>query len=175
MTLRPATPADLDAICALEAAGFDHAGWSRDSWAAEIDGAERDGATRFVCVVQSSASKPHVEPRPRRAPHVDGSGADVPALPGVATFSRLEDVAELLRVVVAPTSRGRGWGTALVASGIEWATGHGARRMLLEVEEINTPARALYDRTGFVVIARRQNYYGTGHHALVMEKELGNE
>ena len=51
----------------------------------------------------------------------------------------------------------------------------GAGRMLLEVEVDNTSALALYDRFGFAPVGRRADYYGPGHHALVMERPLREE
>lgn len=140
-----AIPADLDAIMALERAGFDvGARWSEASWTAELSGSDR-----CVLVVR------------------DGT-----RLAGVATFQAVADVADLHRVVVAPEERGRGIGRVLIEAGIDWAAEQCADRMLLEVEHDNAPAVALYHRLGFAELARRNDYYGAGRHALVMQKEL---
>lgn len=138
-----ATAADLDAIEALEASGFEHAGWSREAWAADLD-----APGRLVLVTREE---------------------DVRA---VASFGVIWETAELLRVVVAPQHRGLGLGRQLVQAGLAWASDQGAERMLLEVEPGNAPARALYDRLGFATIATRHDYYGAGLHALVMERPL---
>jgi len=49
----------------------------------------------------------------------------------------------------------------------------GAHRMLLEVRPDNEPAVALYRRLGFQPVATRRDYYGSGHHALVLQRSLG--
>ena len=94
---------------------------------------------------------------------------------GVATFHWLEDVADLNRVVVHPAHRREGIARRLIAAGMEWAEQVGARRVLLEVEERNSPAIRLYEDLGFMVLARRRNYYGSGLDALVMELPLERE
>ncbi|MFT3969442.1 MAG: GNAT family N-acetyltransferase [Micropruina sp.] len=91
---------------------------------------------------------------------------------GVATFQLVADVADLHRVVVAPEQRGRSLGRALVEEGLAWASGQGCHRMLLEVEHDNAPALALYRRLRFIELARRNDYYGAGRHALVMQREF---
>lgn len=139
-----ATCGDLDAIVALEAAGFDHAGWSREAWAAEVDA---DGRRTLVA-------------------------REATGIVGVASFSVLFETAELLRVVVAPQHRGLGIGRRLAEAGLSWASAHGAQRMMLEVEQGNAPARGLYTRLGFATIATRHDYYGAGLPALVMERLL---
>lgn len=138
---------DLDTIVSLEAEGFEHAGWSREAWAAELDSQDR-----HVLVA--------------RAPE---------GVVGVATFQTVADTADLHRVVVRVDHRGTGIGHRLVAAGLEWAEAMGAERMLLEVDVDNVSARALYERFGFEALARRDDYYGPGHHALVMARALGEE
>ncbi len=91
---------------------------------------------------------------------------------GVATFQLVADVADLHRVVVAPDHRGRGVGRALVEAGMARASEQGCRRVLLEVEHDNAPALALYRLLGFTELGRRENYYGAGRHALVMQHDL---
>ena len=94
---------------------------------------------------------------------------------GVATFHWLDDVADLNRVVVRPGHRRGGIARRLLAAGTEWAHQVGAQRVLLEVEESNHPAIRLYEGLGYVVLARRANYYGYGRDALVMELQLETE
>lgn len=145
MTLGVATVDDLEAICVLENTGFEASErWSVTSWQAEIG---REQHQVFV--------------------HRAAVGLD-----GVGCFSVLDDTAELLRVIVAPTSRGHGLGTTLVEAGQSWARQAGARRMMLEVRHDNESALAVYRATGFIPIARRNDYYGTGRHAVVMECQL---
>ncbi len=145
MIVACAGPADLDAICDLEEAGFDRSRWSRTAWLAELEADDR-----YVLIDRAA----------------DGT------VIAVATFSAVADTADLLRVVVAPDQRGRGIAQGLVRAGIQWAQAFGATRLLLEVEETNDAARRLYDKAGFRPIARRDDYYGPGRHALVCELEL---
>ena len=75
-------------------------------------------------------------------------------------------------MIVAAERRRQGVGRQLVQGGIEWASGHGATEMVLEVDETNAPALHAYEGLGFRTLARRDDYYGTGLHALVMALEL---
>ena len=47
----------------------------------------------------------------------------------------------------------------------------GAQKIFLEVAENNHPARAMYERNGFVQIGVRPKYYD-GIDAILMEKKL---
>lgn len=146
MIISAARPGDLDEILTLEEAGFELAQrWSREAWRAELDNADRLVLVRH-----------------------DARGVVV----GVATFSLAADMADLLRVIVAPDSRGRGIGGSLVRAGMEWAKAVGADRMLLEVRPDNTPAVRTYQKLGFATLDRRRDYYGSGVDALVMAVKL---
>ena len=146
MIISAARPGDLDEILTLEEAGFELAQrWSREAWRAELDNADRLVLVRH-----------------------DARGVVV----GVATFSLAADMADLLRVIVAPDSRGRGIGGSLVRAGMEWAKAVGADRMLLEVRPDNKPAVRTYCKLGFATLDRRRDYYGTGMDALVMAVKL---
>ena len=146
MIISAARPDDLDAVLVLEEQGFPAAArWSRDSWQAELD-----NPSRLVLVRH------------------DARGQVV----GVASFSLVDEAADLLRVIVAPDSRGRGIGGSLVRAGMEWAKAIGARRMLLEVRPDNDPALRTYRKLGFTALDRRRDYYGTGVDALVMAVAL---
>lgn len=141
---RAAAPSDLDGLVELDARCFD-AGerWNADSWRAELTQPDR-----WVQLV------------------LDGD-----QLLGAASFLIGDDLAELLKVLIAPEHRGGGLGADLVGAGIAHAAGLGLERMLLEVRHDN-PARRLYERLGFSVIHTRPNYYGAGADALVMELAL---
>ncbi len=142
MIVTRARLADLDPIVALEADGFDHDGWSRDSWADELTGTDRQ-----VLAYRDADDR----------------------LIAVATLHLVDDFADLLRVIVAPERRGQGIARKLLIAAILMAQASGAVRILLEVEEENLPARAVYARLGFSPIDRRRDYYGAGRHAIVME------
>lgn len=140
MIIGRASAGDLAAIMTLEAC-FEHGRWSERAWAEEL-------------------ASPHGRVLVAR----DAEGR----LAGVATFRCVAGAADLNRIVVAPGRRGEGIGRRLLNVGLDWADAAGAEQVMLEVEAGNEPALALYARTGFVTLARRRDYYGTGRDALVM-------
>jgi ribosomal-protein-alanine N-acetyltransferase len=157
--MTPATTADLDAVLALEECFDPGSRWSADAWLAELSGADRLVlASRPVELVETGLPEGSTD-RPAR-------------MDAVATFQVVADVADLHRILVAPRARGRGLATALVEAGCAWSVARGAGRMLLEVENDNVPALALYRRLGFVELHARRDYYGPGRTALVMQKRL---
>jgi ribosomal-protein-alanine N-acetyltransferase len=88
-------------------------------------------------------------------------------------LSRLAaDEAEILSVAIAPARRGRGLSRPLLNLHMRRLAGLGARQVFLEVDNHNTPARALYKRAGFYEVGQRQGYY-TGAAALVLRRDLG--
>lgn len=143
MIVEPAGPADLESIVKLEA-NFPKP-WSAESWRAELA-----GEGRFVLIARRDAGE----------------------IVGVAGFQLIDDVADLHRIVVAPDQRRLGFARVMLVSGLQWAIGRGASRMLLEVESGNEPAVTLYRGYGFREVAKRPHYYGPGADALVMERHL---
>ncbi len=77
---------------------------------------------------------------------VDGCPAGMAS--GVPTQE--EGAAELISMWVAPESRGRGVGDALIAAVAQWASALGAGELRLDVAAGNPRAIALYVRHGFV-------------------------
>jgi ribosomal-protein-alanine N-acetyltransferase len=80
--------------------------------------------------------------------------------------------AEILSVAIAPKQRGRGLSRPLLDLNLRRLAGLGARTVFLEVDENNTPARALYRRAGFADVGRRKSYYQSGANALVLRRDL---
>ncbi len=149
MIITHARATDLADIVELERSGFAPSEqWSEAAWAEELDSPDRYVLARL-----------------------DRDARIV----GVATFSRVGEIADLLRVIVRPEARGQGIGASLVRAGLEWAAAVGAQRMLLEVRPDNDPAVALYRRLGFEPVTTRRDYYGPGQHALVMLRGLGGD
>ncbi len=69
------------------------------------------------------------------------------------------DEAEILTLAVRPDARRSGLGSRLMRGAAGRAMSAGAERLLLEVAQDNTAARALYARLGFVEAGRRPQYY----------------
>lgn len=146
MIFAPARESDLAAILELEHGAFPASErWSKLAWRDELLAHDR-----YVLTARDADDR----------------------VMAVATFQCVADTADLHRIMVARQHRGEGSAKRMVRAGMEWAQALGADRMLLEVREDNDAALALYDGTGFEVIARRENYYGPGVHALVMAAPL---
>ena len=83
------------------------------------------------------------------------------------------DELRLLSLAVREEARGAGLGGWLLDDLLREAREGGCRRVILEVAETNSAARALYGSRGFRSVARRQDYYGPGRAALVLELSIG--
>ena len=143
MIVERAAASHLPAILALEDSFS--VPWSEESWRAEIDGEDR-----LTLVAR------------------DAAGAVV----GVSCFQLVAEVADLHRIAVAPDQRRLGLARVMLVSGLQWAIGRGAHRMMLEVEHDNEAAINLYRGYGFRSVAKRPDYYGPGGHALILERGL---
>jgi ribosomal-protein-alanine N-acetyltransferase len=86
------------------------------------------------------------------------------------------DEAEILSIVIDPAHRGRGLSRNMLLTHLGHLAGRGVRKVFLEVEENNQPARRLYEQTGFAVVGRRERYYrqpgGEHLNALLMRRDL---
>jgi ribosomal-protein-alanine N-acetyltransferase len=127
--IRPATPADVPALVAIECASFS------DPWSA------RDF---HECIAA------------RVAVRVAVCGADVG---GYVVARAAADEGEILNLAVGAAHQRQGLGRALVRDALAVLGARGARTVYLEVRESNTAGRQLYEGLGFVVQARRADYY----------------
>ena len=82
------------------------------------------------------------------------------------------DEAEILTIAVAPASRRKGTGRALMMAAIRHAQSQGARTMFLEVADTNSAASALYRGLGFHEVGRRKAYYAPAEDALILRVDL---
>jgi ribosomal protein S18 acetylase RimI-like enzyme len=81
------------------------------------------------------------------------------AIDGFAIVGAEFGFSYLQRLAVRPEARGRGLGESLVAASLSWASGAGARLMILNTQRDGDAARRLYSRMGFAE---------TGGHLLVL-------
>ena len=147
MSLRAATPQDLDAIMALERASFPTDAWSDTMMRAEL--ASRHGS---YLVLEEDG-------------RLIGYG-------GIRAVQGGTD-ADIQTIALAQSARGTGRGRRLLRSLLAQAGERGAREVFLEVREDNPVAQALYLSEGFVEIARRPKYYQPdGIDAVVMRLDL---
>jgi ribosomal-protein-alanine N-acetyltransferase len=82
------------------------------------------------------------------------------------------DVADIHTLTVIPSYRRKGIATQILAELESWALSKGFKDFMLEMREGNLEAQPLYEKYGYQVISRRDNYYAPGIHALIMRKEV---
>jgi ribosomal-protein-alanine N-acetyltransferase len=141
--VRPATPADLPVLQALERAAPTAAHWN------EADYQQLFAAERVTIVIEED----HVQ--------------------GFIVARNLGPEWEIENIVIASTTQRRGLGTRLVQELLEHAQSQGVQAVFLEVRESNRAARALYSKSGFVESGRRRCYYrNPDEDALVYKKLL---
>lgn len=133
MTLRDATPADLDAIMRIERRSFPTDAWSSEAMAAELE-----------------------------SPHgrylVDDEEGVVVGYGGVRALRGSAD-ADIQTIAFDAEYRGAGRGRALLRALLDAARERGAREVFLEVRADNPSAEGLYLSEGFEEIGRRPRYY----------------
>ena len=81
------------------------------------------------------------------------------AIIGFSVWMVVIDEAHLLNICVATSERRHGFGAFLLNEVCKQSYAIGALKIFLDVRESNAAARALYQKFGFVEIARRRNYY----------------
>jgi [ribosomal protein S18]-alanine N-acetyltransferase len=134
--LRAATPADLDAIMALETSTFGSDAWSVDSMSSELASEH----TYYLFAFDPDAPETLAGYGGLLAPRGSGDG-------------------DIQTLAVAESARRRGLGRELVTALVAEAAARGAEEVFLEVRADNPNARALYDSLGFEQIAVRAKYY----------------
>ena len=79
---------------------------------------------------------------------------------------------DMMNVAVRPECRRQGVAEALIAALIAGLKKRESHCLTLEVRESNAPARALYEKLGFLEVGRRKNYYrNPKEDALILRKE----
>lgn len=143
--IRPATPADVPALLALERVCFP------DPWS------ERG-------IVESLAP-----PNGRGLVAASARG-----VVGYLITREVGGSGEILNLAIAPGTRRQGVGGALLRAGLAALGARGVVEVFLEVRESNQAARELYQRAGFRVVGARRGYYRSpSEDALVMRLEIG--
>ncbi len=145
-TIEPvASPADIDAILAIEEASFTNP-WTRAMYLAELENPDVS-----YCFLAK-----------------DPGGA----VAGFCSFWRVLDELHINNLAVSPAHRRRGVASALLMHILREGAALGATRATLEVRRSNEQARALYERFGFTVAGVRRGYYTNPREdALVLWRE----
>ena len=94
---------------------------------------------------------------------------------GYAGIALAGDVADIHTLTVLPEFRRRGIASHMLQDLEAWAKEKGIDSFMLEMREGNAEAQPLYEKYGYQVISRRDNYYAPGIHALIMRKEIAHE
>jgi [ribosomal protein S18]-alanine N-acetyltransferase len=142
VTVRPATPADVAAVAALEQELFGPDAWSEAQVREELLGERRSAWVVGDPVV------------------------------GYVVTATAGEVVDLQRIAVHAPEQRRGLARQLLEAALGAGRGVRADRMLLEVGAPNDAALAFYARAGFVEIDRRRRYYRDGTDAVVMRLPL---
>lgn len=90
----------------------------------------------------------------------------------VLLYRRGSPTARLYSLITDPAFRGRGIASRLLDACERAARRRGCREMSLEVRNGNRAARALYERRGYAVTRRIENFYTDGASALQLRKRL---
>ena len=145
--IRRATPADLDAIMAIENASFPTDAWSSETMAAELAGEY----SHYL---------------------VDEQDGDIVGYAGLRSVRGSAD-ADIQTIALLEAHRGAGRGRALLTDLLTEASARGAREVFLEVRADNPGAAGLYASEGFTELGRRPRYYQPdGVDAIVMRLDL---
>lgn len=140
--VRTMTPADLDAVLAIEHRAFQEP-WSRQSYEFELT------QNRFSLPIVAEYQNTIV---------------------GHAVAWFIFDEFHIATIAIDPDYQGRGWGSYLLKAMLGMSAG--AEYALLEVRASNTRAIRLYENYGFNVVGKRPAYYRNREDALVMKKDL---
>lgn len=130
--VRAATMGDIPDLARLHAASF-HRGW---------------GGDELERLLAGQSAYAHVVAR--------GTGG---APLGFIVSHMVVPEAEVLTLAIAPSSRGKGLGSALLDHHLRRLASLGVTTSHLEVEATNRPALRLYQRLGYVEAGRRKGYY----------------
>jgi len=84
----------------------------------------------------------------------------------------VHEYAHLVNIAVEGGLRRLGYGERLLVHLLHYAKSNGACRIHLEVRENNEAAISLYQKYGFTILGRGENYYTDGTAAVFMEAEL---
>ena len=91
---------------------------------------------------------------------------------GYAGIALAGDLADIHTLTVLNDYRRRGIGSSMLNELEQWAKAKKVKAIMLEMREGNKAAQPLYEKHGYTVISRRDNYYAPGIHALIMRKEI---
>ena len=137
---------DIPVLVGMEKSIYPESPWSAAQFREELSGIPR---TRKYIIAQN--------------------GTDIVGYAGIAIAG---DVADIHTLTVIPEFRRRGIASEMLRNLEKWALEKKVVAVMLEMREGNAEAQPLYEKYGYRVISRRDNYYAPKIHALIMRKEL---
>jgi [ribosomal protein S18]-alanine N-acetyltransferase len=146
ITYREMIPLDIPLLVGMEKSIYPESPWSAAQFREELAGVPR---TRKYIVAQ-----------------------DQKRIIGYAGIAIAGDVADIHTLTVLPDFRRRGIASEMLRQLEEWAISKKVSALMLEMREGNEQAQPLYEKYGYRIISRRDNYYAPKIHALIMRKEL---
>ncbi|MFM7491347.1 MAG: ribosomal protein S18-alanine N-acetyltransferase [Actinomycetota bacterium] len=146
ITFRDMIALDIPVLVGLEKVIFPESPWSAAQFREELSGVPR---TRKYIVA------------------LDGT-----ELVGYAGIALAGDVADIHTLTVIPSHREQGIASHMLNELEGWGLEKKVTAFMLEMREGNEQAQPLYEKHGYSVISRRDNYYSSGIHALIMRKEV---
>jgi [ribosomal protein S18]-alanine N-acetyltransferase len=146
--IRRITPADCDAIAALEARLF----------ATALD------PPRLMALQTNPVFWGFVDLLPDQDQPESTLADDLNSyLGGYLLATIIDDEAEILSIGVAPDWQRQGVGKRLLQRFFDYGASRNMAKAVLEVAEDNVPALGLYRDYGFAEFGRRKNYYKQGN------------
>lgn len=130
VVISPMTAADLDRVLDIEQASFDDP-WNRAGFEDCLD-------QPYALMLTA-----------RRQDRVIG----------YCCLYHMLDEGEIINVAIAPEERGQGVGLQMLDVLLETGKARGITRFLLDVRLSNTAALRLYEKAGFMILARQKNFY----------------
>jgi ribosomal-protein-alanine N-acetyltransferase len=133
MHVRPAIPADIPVLMALERCAVTAAHWSAEQYQAVFSNI---ASSRLALVIGHESR-----------------------LEGFLIARAVEHEWEIENLAVAGSARRQGYGTQLLGRFLDMARSHSADAVFLEVRESNSVARRFYEKRAFVESGVRRKYY----------------
>ena len=158
LTIASMTEADLEGVLEVDLVSFP----AHETAPASASGRE-DAAEVRARQLQGELARPFARLRVAR---------EAGAVVGYTLVWSVVDEVQVLNLAVAPVSRRRGVGRALLADLLARAREGGAAKVLLEVRASNAAARALYASFGFSEANVRKAYYADGEDAVELIRSL---
>ncbi|MGO4998110.1 ribosomal protein S18-alanine N-acetyltransferase [Oceanisphaera sp. W20_SRM_FM3] len=154
LLFRALTPADLDAMQALEQAAHSHP-WTRETLASSF------GQRYFTGSLWSDVSATEPAPKPAPKPALKPALKSEPTLVGYFIADGVLDESTLMNICVAPVAQGKGLGRQLLEYYLAACAERGITQHWLEVRASNLKAQALYLSADYQEYSQRHDYYPT--------------